>query len=125
MLAGSFVPQNDLDELTKLPQLLAHYRFHHSAAGGSLSLTEFLVEYYGSGAKQHFGCMFSSQHRRDHQGLPLHGRHTSGGVAFVPPPAHPVLTLGASAWQEQAAWRFMDPKRYRGGPGAVLLPPRA
>ena len=91
MLVGSFVPQNDLSELAKLPQLLEHYRFHRSAAGGGLSLAEFLAEHYGSGTKQHFGCTFSARHRHDHEGLPLHGRHTSGGGTFVPVAARPAL----------------------------------
>jgi hypothetical protein len=84
MLVGSFIPQNDLAELSKLPQLLEHYRFHHSVAGGGLSLAEFLAEHYGSGTKEHFGCTFSPRHQQDHEGLPLHGRHTcSNHVAFL------------------------------------------
>ncbi|TDN40591.1 hypothetical protein A8B98_14320 [Hymenobacter sp. UV11] len=84
MLVGSLIPQNDLSEMGKLPQLLEHYRFHHSVAGGGLSVGEFLVEHYGSGTKEHFGCTFSPRHQQDHQGLPLHGRHAcSSHVAFL------------------------------------------
>ncbi|RZK88869.1 MAG: hypothetical protein EOO62_37005, partial [Hymenobacter sp.] len=84
MLVGSFIPQNDLTELSKLPQLLEHYRFHHSVAGGGLSVTRFLAEHYGSGQPAHFGCTFSPQHQQDHQGLPLHGQHScSTHVAFL------------------------------------------
>lgn len=84
MLVGSFIPQNDLSELGKLPRLREHYRYHHSAAGGSLSLGQFLAEHYGSGTKEHFGCTFSPRHQHDHQGLPLHGRHAGGShVAFL------------------------------------------
>ena len=79
LLVGSFIPQNDLAELGKLPQLLEHYRYHHSAAGGGLSLVEFMAEHYGAGTKHHFGCTFSPRHQHDHQGLPLHGRHADGG----------------------------------------------
>lgn len=84
MLVGSFIPQNDLSELSKLPQLLEHYRYHHSVAGGGLSVAEFLAEHYGSGTPAHFGCTFSAQHQQDHQGLPLHGQHScSSHVAFL------------------------------------------
>lgn len=126
MLVGSFVPQNDLSELAKLPQLLEHYRFHHSAAGGGLSLAEFLAEHYGSGTKQHFGCTFSARHRHDHEGLPLHGRHTSGGGAFVPVAARLALVPRGAFGPGRASWQLAAASLYRGRPGAALLqPPRA
>lgn len=126
LLVGSFIPQNDLSELSKLPQLLEHYRFHHSAAGGGLSLAQFLAEHYGSGTKQHFGCTLEARHQHDHQGLPLHGRHAgSGHVAFLPLgpgpalPAQPVPATGP-------AYRPADALLYQDGPDAGLLqPPRA
>lgn len=126
MLVGSFIPQNDLSELSKLPQLLEHYRFHHSVAGGGLSLAQFLAEHYGSGTKQHFGCTFEPRHQQDHQGLPLHGRHScSEHVAFL------LLTLAPVPGSQLApsvglAYRPAGRSLYQGGPDAALLqPPRA
>ena len=126
MLVGSLIPQNDLAELSKLPQLLEHYRFHHSVAGGGLSVAEFLAEHYGSGEKAHFGYSCSAQHQQDHQGLPLHGQHTCDGhVAFLllaptplrwPPPA----VEQARAYRPAAAVRYQD-----GQAAALLQPPRA
>jgi hypothetical protein len=126
MLAGSLLPQNDLSELGKLPQLLEHYRYHHSVAGGGLSLGEFLIEHYGSGMATHFGCTFSARHQQDHQGLPLHGHHEcSRHVAFLllaPLPAFwPRLAASASP-QYRPASRVL----YQDGPAPALLqPPRA
>ena len=128
MLVGSFIPQNDLSELSKLPQLLEHYRFHHSVAGGGLSLAQFLAEHYGSGSKQHFGCTFEPRHQQDHQGLPLHGRHSCSGhghVAFLLLALPPVLA-GQPAPRIGQAYQPADLSRYQSGPAAALLqPPRA
>jgi hypothetical protein len=126
MLVGSFIPQNDLSELSKLPQLLEHYRFHHSVAGGGLSLTEFLAEHYGSGTKQHFGCTYEPRHQQDHQGLPLHGRHSCGEhVAFLVLALAPVQPSQPAPRTGQA-YRPAYLSLYQGGPDAGLLqPPRA
>ena len=128
LLLGSFIPQNDLSELSKLPQLLEHYRFHHSVAGGGLSLAQFLAEHYGSGTPQHFGCTYSPRHQQDHQGLPLHGRHEcSSHLAsfFLPAPA-PLAPAGCpTPWLGQA-YRPTAHARYQNGATAALLqPPRA
>ncbi|RZK93874.1 MAG: hypothetical protein EOO62_31310, partial [Hymenobacter sp.] len=64
MLIGSLIPQNDLAELSKLPMLLEHYQYHHSAAGGGLSLVEFLAEHYGAGTRHVAGCYLSQGHQR-------------------------------------------------------------
>lgn len=128
MLVGSFIPQNDLSELSKLPQLVEHYRFHHSVAGGGLSLGQFLAEHYGSGTKEHFGCTFSPRHKQDHQGLPLHGRHTcSSHVAFSFLLAVPSLVfrkllapvLGPE-YRPAGHVHYLD-----GATAALLQPPRA
>jgi hypothetical protein len=128
MLVGSFIPQNDLSELSKLPQLVEHYRFHHSVAGGGLSLGQFMAEHYGSGTKEHFGCTFSPRHQQDHQGLPLHGRHTcSNHVAFAFLLASPALAFVRQlAPAEGLAYRPAGHVRYLDGTTAALLqPPRA
>ena len=126
MLVGSLIPQNDLAELSKLPQLLEHYRYHHSVAGGGLSLAEFLAEHYGAGEKAHFGCTFSARHQQDHQRLPLHGQHSCDGhVAFI------VLALSHLRGQQPVAgkaraYRAAAAARYQDGQAPALLqPPRA
>ncbi|QKG56347.1 hypothetical protein GKZ68_06660 [Hymenobacter sp. BRD128] len=128
MLVGSFIPQNDLSELSKLPQLLEHYRFHHSVAGGGLSLAQFLAEHYGSGTKAHFGCTFEPRHQQDHQGLPLHGRHSCSGhghVAFLPL-ALTAGVVGRPVPRTGRAYRPASLSQYQGGPAMALLqPPRA
>lgn len=126
MLVGSLIPQNDLAELSKLPQLLEHYRFHHSAAGGGLSVAQFLAEHYGSGTPQHFGCTFSARHQHDHQGLPLHGRHAcSAHVAFLLLPMR-VQLAAQRPLVAKRAYRLAGQPRYQGGAAPALLqPPRA
>lgn len=126
MLVGSFVPGNDLSELAKLPDLVRHYRYHHSAAGGGLSLAEFLADHYGAGEKQHEGCTFADWHRRAHHNLPLHcGHHAGGWVAVAPIPvgrllADPAPRTASPAYRALAAPRY--PLGWRAG---LLQPPRA
>lgn len=128
MLVGSFIPQNDLSELSKLPQLVEHYRFHHSVAGGGLSVVQFLAEHYGSGTKEHFGCTFSARHQQDHEGLPLHGQHECSHHAahfFLPVAARLALAgqpvpYAGPAYHPAAHARHQD-----GATAALLQPPRA
>jgi len=125
MLVGSLVPQNDLSELSKLPQLLEHYRFHHSVAGGGLSLVEFLAEHYGSGTKQHFGCTFESRHQHDHQGLPLHGRHAGEGGVFLVTGAGLVVRRPVGVALARCYWVAGSPRCLAGRGTGLLQPPRA
>jgi hypothetical protein len=128
MLVGSFIPQNDLSELSKLPQLVQHYRFHHSVAGGGLSVAQFLAEHYGSGTPQHFGCTCSARHQQDHQGLPLHGHHEcSRHAACFFLLASPAVALAGQpvparspAYQPAGHMQHQD-----GAANALLQPPRA
>lgn len=128
MLVGSFIPQNDLSELSKLPQLVEHYRFHHSVAGGGLSVTQFLAEHYGSGTPQHFGCTFSPRHQQDHQSLPLHGQHECSHHAahFFLPVVAPLALAGSPLPRSGRAYRPAAHARHQDGATAALLqPPRA
>jgi hypothetical protein len=128
MLVGSFIPQNDLAELSKLPQLLEHYRFHHSVAGGGLSVGQFLAEHYGSGTPAHFGCTFSPQHQQDHQGLPLHGQHScSAHVAslFLLLPTGLRLAAQRPAVVNPTYRPAGQPRYLDGAAPALLQPPRA
>ena len=128
LLLGSFIPQNDLSELSKLPQLLEHYRFHHSVAGGGLSVTQFLAEHYGSGTPEHFGCTFSARHQQDHQGLPLHGRHECSSHQahfFLPVVAPLTLVVGLAPRTGRAYRPAAHARQLDGSPAALLQPPRA
>ena len=127
LLLGSFVPENDLGELAKLPRLVEHYQYHHSAAGGGLNFGQFIAEHYGAGTRHYDArCGLSPQHRHEHHNLPLRCHHGCAVVAFVLPttrlalPAHaPVLpteaTYGASRASGYALWPT----------AALLQPPRA
>jgi hypothetical protein len=127
MLLGSLIPQNDLAELSKLPSLLEHYRFHHSAEGGGLSLTAFLIEHYGAGTRHLHGCTLSQRHHQDHHNLPLHNCHGNcpSGVfvlaagRLVLPVAQPAPLVGL-VYRPVAALPCP-----MGLAGALLEPPRA
>lgn len=127
LFVGSLVPQNDLMELRKLPQLLEHYRFHHSAAGGGLSVVAFLAEHYGAGTRHYAArCGLSPRHRHEHQGLPLRCQHGGAGVAFVLPPGRLALPVPAPVFRSGAAYGAGWVSGYAFGPLAALLqPPRA
>ena len=127
MLVGSLIPQNDLTELSKLPQLLEHYRYHHSVAGGGLSLPEFLAEHYGAGTRHLSGCTLSEWHRQDHQNLPLHS-HGPGCtlVVFVLNAARPVVPPAHPTPLVARLYRPAAHSLYQYSPGQGLLqPPRA
>ena len=127
LFAGSLVPQNDLMELSKLPQLLEHYRFHHSAAGGGLSLVEFLAEHYGAGTRHYDArCGLSPRHRHEHHNLPLRCHHGCAVVAFVLPTTRLVLPAHAPVFPAGATYGASRASGYALWPTAALLqPPRA
>ena len=83
MLLGSVVPENNLGELAKLPELVKHYEFHHSAAGGGLNFGEFIAEHYGAGTRHYDGCSLSPRHQQDHHNLPLRSHHGYAAGSFV------------------------------------------
>jgi hypothetical protein len=127
MLLGSLIPQNDLAELSKLPTLLEHYRFHHSAAGGGLSLSAFLIEHYGAGTRHLHGCTLSQAHHQDHHNLPLHNCHgnCAAGV-FVLAAGRPLLPPAQPAPRAGLVYRPVAPLPCPNGlAGALLEPPRA
>jgi hypothetical protein len=127
MLLGSLIPQNDLAELSKLPTLVQHYRFHHSEAGGGLSLTAFLVEHYGAGTRHLHGCTLSQRHHQDHHNLPLHNCHGNcqGGV-FVLATGRLLLPAARPAPLAGLVYRRVAPLLCPTGlAGALLEPPRA
>ena len=126
LLLGSFVPGNDLGELAKLPELMKHYEYHHSAAGGGLSFGEFIAEHYGAGTKHYAGCSLSPQHQQDHHNLPLRCHHGCATANFVV--AAPVRLAFAprSASVGVPAYRAAEASRYASGFRTALgQPPRA
>ena len=125
MLLGSFVPDNDLGELAKLPQLVEHYQFHHSAAGGGLTFAQFMVEHYGAGTRHYAGCSLSPRHQQDHHNLPLRSHH-GNAVSFVVTAAARVAFVARPEMPSAAAYRVARAPRYAFRFSALLAePPRA
>ncbi|MDO7875822.1 hypothetical protein Q5H93_13850 [Hymenobacter sp. ASUV-10] len=127
MFVGGLVPQHDLAELAKLPQLVQHYRFHKTPAAGGLTLLQFLAEHYGAGTRHYAGTGINSRHKQDHHDLPLRCHHGCAAVAFVLPTAQPVLPVAAArpvfhgrsyGWEREARYAFRPLL-------ALLQPPRA
>ncbi|MCC3155285.1 hypothetical protein Q3A66_19450 [Hymenobacter sp. BT770] len=126
MLLGSFVPENDLGELAKLPQLLEHYQFHHSPAGGGLTFSQFIVEHYGAGTKHYAGCSLSPRHQQDHHNLPLRCHHGCGAVGFVVAAATRMAFEACSELALAPAYRAAPAARYACCfSSSVAQPPRA
>ena len=125
MLLGSFVPENDLGELAKLPQLVEHYQYHHSAAGGGLNFGEFIAEHYGAGTKHYSGCSLSQRHQQDHHNLPLRSHH-GGTVNFVVAAATRLVFVAQPETANLPAYRAAAAPRYAFIFSASLgQPPRA
>ncbi len=126
MLLGSLVPNNDLGELAKLPELAKHYRFHRSPAGGSLSFSEFMVEHYGAGTKHYSGCSLSEHHQDDHHNLPLRCHHGCAAVSFVVVPVTRLVFAAQPITAQLPAYRVAAAPRYAGPVGTLPgQPPRA
>ena len=126
MLLSSFVPENDLGELVKMPQLVAHYQFHHSAAGGGLTFGQFMVEHYGAGTKHYTGCSLTSRHQQDHHKLPLHSHHSCTTVGFVVAAGTRVAFVASPVLATAVAYRAATAARYTFCFSAALgQPPRA
>ncbi|MDO7852985.1 hypothetical protein [Hymenobacter convexus] len=126
MLLGSFVPENDLGELAKLPELVKHYEYHHSAAGGGLNFGQFIAEHYGAGTKHYAGCTLSPRHQQDHHNLPLRSHHGCGTVSFVVASVTRLLFVARPEIVAAPAYRAAAAPRYAFSFSASLgQPPRA
>jgi hypothetical protein len=126
MLLGSFVPENDLGELAKLPQLVEHYDYHHSAAGGGLSFGQFIAEHYGAGTKHYAGCTLSQQHQQDHHNLPLRCHHGCVTLSFVVAPMTRLVFIAQPVQTPVRAYRVAAAPRYAFTFSSSLgQPPRA
>ena len=74
-LAGSLFPQTDVEEVYKIPGLLAHYHLHKKTAGRDFDFWQFLDMHYNA----------SSKHAKlPHKGveIPLYN-HLSLGFVFT------------------------------------------
>ncbi|MBX0292021.1 hypothetical protein K3G63_16335 [Hymenobacter sp. HSC-4F20] len=99
MLVSSLVPQNDLSELGKLPELARHYRYHQTLAGGTLSPLAFLVLHYGPHGADHRRNPYSQRDAQDHHKLPLEPHHHDCVmVSFVLPTGRVVLPPRPQSW---------------------------
>lgn len=127
MLLSGFVPQNDLSELTKLPELARHYRYHRALAGGHLSPVAFLALHYGPQSANHHRNPVSSRDARDHHKLPLDQHHHNCVlVTFVLPLAVPVARLARPITWPAATYRPAPGSLYAFSVSRTLLqPPRA
>jgi hypothetical protein len=126
MLLGSFVPQNDLGELAKLPQLVEHYQYHHSAAGGGLNFSQFIAEHYGAGTKHYAGCSLSPRHQEDHHNLPLRCHHDCVALSFLVAPVTRLVFVARPETATAPTYRVAAAPRYAFIFSASLgQPPRA
>ncbi|MBT2556600.1 hypothetical protein J7E24_02290 [Hymenobacter sp. ISL-91] len=127
MLLGSLLPQHDLSELAKLPELAEHYRYHRTLASGDLSVGAFLALHYGPQSARHHQNPVSHRDAQDHEKLPLEQQHHNCLlVSFVLPVAARVgVPVSPLAWPAAT---------YRPAPGSLyafsvsrplLEPPRA
>lgn len=82
MLVGGLMPQNDVEELGKLPQLVQHFRYHDAQAPGQLKLGHFIAMHYGTSS-----AVLQCPPSADHNKLPLHGQHHAPNLEYVVPVA--------------------------------------
>lgn len=126
MLLGSFVPENDLGELAKLPELAKHYEYHHSSVGGGLNFGQFIAEHYGAGTKHYDGCSLSPRHQQDHHNLPLRCHHGCVLLHFVVASATRVTFMARPETAVARTYRAAAAPRYAFTFSASLgQPPRA
>ncbi|MVN74769.1 hypothetical protein GO988_00350 [Hymenobacter sp. HMF4947] len=131
MLVSSLIPQNDVEELGKLPALFRHYRYHAQPAQGGLSLGQFLVQHYAAGAASgtdswHLGSVAKIKRQpEEHDSLPLQGQHNVPPLVYLVPTVRLALTPSRLQWVTKARPRLAQ-LRYADAHGPALLqPPRA
>lgn len=126
MLVSGLVPRNDLSELSKLPELASHYRYHRTLTAGYLSPLQFLVLHYGPHGSDHRRHPYSQRDAQDHHKLPLdQHHHDCVMVSFVLPTGRLVLPPRHLSWPA-AAYRVAPGSLYAFSVSNPLLqPPRA
>ena len=121
MLVGSLLPQHDLMELGRLPQLLEHYRLHQQTTS-DFSVGEFLALHYGTGRQSH-----EAQHPHEHDGLPLHDCHHTPVpvVCALPVPLGLPVPGRAGQWPVPVYRSFAARRLTSGHVLALMQPPGA
>lgn len=131
MLVSSLIPQNDVEELGKLPQLFRHYRFHAQPAQGGLSLGQFLVQHYSAGVVGGTNSWEICQVLRpkraqsEHDSLPLRGQHQVAPLVYLVPATAIVPAPNHYQWITKARYRVAQPQYTGDYQAALLQPPRA
>ncbi|SNC67318.1 hypothetical protein SAMN06265337_1910 [Hymenobacter gelipurpurascens] len=126
MLVSGLVPQNDLTELSKLPQLLEHYRYHRTLAQGQLSPLAFLALHYGPHGTDHRQHPYTSRDAQDHHSLPLdQHHHDCVMVSFVLPTSRVAFPAPALAWPTTVYRAEAGPLYAFSVSNSLLQPPRA
>lgn len=74
---GGLFPGTDIEEVAKLPALVAHY-YEHETQQGQQSFLSFLDEHYGLGSKH------KESGKHDHDGLPLVKHEHHLGIWTMP-----------------------------------------
>lgn len=115
------MPQNDVEELGKLPQLLAHFQYHQSPQGGALTLSQFLQAHYSLGGSTMQSCPPSAEHDK----LPLHGQHRLPNLEYVIPGVRSLACSPALAWSTTRYCAARAPQYCNADGASLLQPPRA
>ena len=71
---GCFMPQNDMEELVKIPNLYAHFEEHKSQHNNQLSFLDFIAEHYST----------KDCEDKDHKQLPFFEHQIPGLVFLIP-----------------------------------------
>lgn len=112
------MPNNDVEELSKIPQLVRHYQYHRAIQGKTLTIGLFLRMHYGGDEHQVAAAA-------DHGELPFIGDHHFPNLEYIVPALQ--LVVPTAAHPESARdYRLATSSRYRFAFCASLLqPPRA
>ncbi|TGE27680.1 hypothetical protein [Hymenobacter metallicola] len=125
MLVSSLVPQNDVEELSKLPQLVQHFRAHAAATQGQLSVSQFLGLHYGAASTRHDQYVRAVRHSQEHDNLPLRGQHNFPNLDYIVP-ASRITVLACRPLRPAAVYRASPRPLYAFAlANSLLQPPRA
>ena len=71
---GSFMPQNDMEELAKIPNLYNHFQEHKAQHNNNLSFLDFMSEHYST----------KDCEDKDHKQLPFFEHQIPGLIFLIP-----------------------------------------
>ncbi|MCB2378535.1 hypothetical protein LGH70_13120 [Hymenobacter sp. BT635] len=125
MLVSSLVPQNDVEELSKLPQLVRHFRAHAATTAQPLSVTQFLGLHYGAASTTHDQYVRAAHQGQEHDTLPLRGQHNFPNLDYIVPATH-IAVLARRAARPMATYRPHSRPLYAFSlANSLLQPPRS